>query len=106
MRTLLKALCLTFSIGVLAVLTTGAARGGDGCGSSSDGTSSQAAPQPQAPAKPAAEAKPAAATAEEVKPTPAPVPPDRFIGASKAGPVFLPPPAKTETPPQPQQQAR
>ncbi|MFO0622689.1 MAG: hypothetical protein U0745_14955 [Polyangia bacterium] len=116
MKTLLRALSLSFSVGALILLTGHAASDGAGCSSSSaskeptkalpTSAPTQAAPA-ATPATPAAPAATPATPAAPAAPTPpasapggdAPSPnqldplnrpgPDRFMGASKSAAVFI-----------------
>jgi hypothetical protein len=94
MRAVLQVISLGFAVAVLAALTTNAARDGGGC----DEWRRRLRP-PQA-AKPAA-ATPAPASAPvPSKAAPTAAGSNRFMPATKAAPVFLPPPQQQPTPQQ------
>lgn len=107
MRSVLRALSLMFAVSVLTALTYQA--GGGGCRSQTVErplTSSQhtVAPVEQRPPVGPEQNAPAKVETIQAKPAPPP-PPDRFLGASKAGPVFLPsdiPNSPAQVSPQPQ----
>ena len=105
MRTVLRALSLVFAVGVVAMLTSNASREDSGCSAQSNGKP-QAGSSPQVvkpSALPSVQPTPPPAPAPEPV-VPGPEPSNRFMGASKAAPVFIPPPPAAKTPaPVPQQ---
>lgn len=109
MRSVLRGLSLLFSVSVLSGLTYRAGTEG-GCRSNpSDraGSSPQAVPQQVvADPKPPTVSPPNPTPPPVAKETPATtphIPPDRFLGASKAAPVFLPSEVAKPAPTQAQQ---
>jgi len=104
MRTVLRALSLVFAVGVVAMLTSNASREDSGCSARSNGNSQVGSPQSVKPISP-----PSVQPIPTPPPAPEPVAPEpelsnRFMGASKAAPVFIPPPPAKKTPaPVPQQ---
>jgi len=90
MRNVLRAMSLLFSLSVLIGLTY---RAGGGCRATSDRSVSPQAAADSAQQAPIPKTDPALPKADP-SPNPPPanpviVPPDRFLGASKAAPVFL-----------------
>ena len=106
MRTVLRALSLVFAVGVVAMLTSNASREDSGCSAQSNGKSQAGSPQAVKPTPPpSVQPAPPPAPPPALEPVaPEPKIPIRFMGASKAAPVFIPPPPAKKTPdPVPQQ---
>ena len=101
MRTVLRALSLVFAVGVVAMLTSNASREDSGCSAQSNGRPQAGSPQAVKPSAPPS-VQPTPPPPEPIAPEPEI--PNRFMGASKAAAVFIPPlPAKKTPAPVPQQ---